>query len=1062
MESGYQKFQKTPQTVSDIQIRTMSKYMKFPKSLKLMLFSVMLMPLSSFSQDNLKTCGKQLGEFLTQIGERESQIGRIGIEDIKDSANVLYFYASDNCSYISFNENNVDEIYERLRILVPEEYKNRKLAVIADEHEISEYIPAAMRSKKTKTAKFTRPGQMPLVTNVSSPVSPDRGLKDRHIVIWPSHGRYYEQKLARWEWQRARMFMTVEDLYTRSYVMPFLVPMLEKAGANVLIPRERDTQTEEIIVDNDNGIDKGSVYSETNGAQAWTVGNGKGFAHLRPVYKDFENPFMEGTYRESCTTNRNDTSFVEWKPQFRKAGEYAVYVSYRSLENSTEDAAYTVFHRGIATQFKINQTMGGGTWIYLGTFDFASGCNDSNKVVLSNRSGKKGRTVTADAVRFGGGYGNIARHNAPEDTLHKDYSYVTSTYPRFTEGARYYMQWAGVPDSVYSPTNGKDDYRDDYVNRGIWVNYLAGGSSVFPEGKGLNIPVDLSFAFHSDAGTFKSNRIVGTLGIYSTKEYNGKFSNGSSRFLSHDLCELIQSNIVNDIRKQYLPEWTRRGKWNKPYFEAWGPRVPAMLLELLSHQNFADMRYGLDPRFRFTVSRAIYKGMLQFVSSQYGTPYVVQPLPVSHFAIQFTAPGSCEVELSWKAAADSLEPTANPDKYIVYKKIGDGGFDNGTEVDATSWRTTLPPDTVCSFKVTAVNRGGESFPSEVLSAARSKNSVTQMSATVNTKKNKKGKKGKAAERLDFKNDNVLLIVNGFTRISAPDDFVAPAPADTALAGFLNEQDHGVPYIQDFSYIGDMKNFNRSEPWHDDDSGGFGDSYGDYETQVIAGNTFNYPSIHGKSALNAGYSFTSCSSSAVEDSIVSLNSYSAVDLILGKQKQCKMGNGGYCPVMFKTFPEKLQQAITAYTMQGGNIFISGSYVATDLWCNPVSPSPESDRDFARNVLHYTWRNNRAARTGLVKTVDSPAKEFAGDYRYNNTLNAESYIVESPDGIEPADKQGYTIMRYTENNLSAAVAWSGKYSAVTLGFPFESIKSETSRDKLMSQVLKFFNLAKQANH
>ena len=181
----------------------------------------------------------------------------------------------------------------------------------------------------------------------------------------------------------------------------------------------------------------------------------------------------------------------------------------------------------------------------------------------------------------------------------------------------------------------------------------------------------------------------------------------------------------------------------------------------------------------------------------------------------------------------------------------------------------------------------------------------------------------------------------------------------------------------------MKNFYRGEPWHDDDSGGFGDSYGDYETKLIAGNTFNYPSVHGKATLAAGMSFVSCSSEAVEDSIVSLQSYKAVDLILGKQMQSKMGNGGYYPISFKTFPQKLQQAITEYTNGGGNIFTSGSYVATDLWCNPLVPSAKEDRDFAQNVLHYKWRNNRAARTGLVKSVDSPAKQFTGDYNYYNT-------------------------------------------------------------------------------
>ncbi len=144
---------------------------------------------------------------------------------------------------------------------------------------------------KNKIAKFVRPEVTQLVTNSSSLATPNKGLAGKHIVVWPSHGRYYEQKLTRWEWQRARMFQTVEDLYTRSYVMPFLVPMLENAGANVLVPRERDIQTEEIIVDNDKGISAGSSYEEISGSEVWNTGKDKGFAYLRNVYKDFENPF---------------------------------------------------------------------------------------------------------------------------------------------------------------------------------------------------------------------------------------------------------------------------------------------------------------------------------------------------------------------------------------------------------------------------------------------------------------------------------------------------------------------------------------------------------------------------------------------------------------------------------------------------------------------------------------------------------------------------------------------------------------------------------------------------
>ncbi len=74
---------------------------------------------------------------------------------------------------------------------------------------------------------------------------------------------------------------------------------------------------------------------------------------------------------------------------------------------------------------------------------------------------------------------------------------------------------------------------------------------------------------------------------------------------------------------------------NGDYSESRRPNIPSVLLELLSHQNFLDMQFALDPRFRFEVSRSIYKGMLRFLSVQYNFKYVVQPLPVDHFSVEF-------------------------------------------------------------------------------------------------------------------------------------------------------------------------------------------------------------------------------------------------------------------------------------------------------------------------------------------------------------------------------------------------------------------------------------------
>ena len=853
------------------------------------LLAASLLPVVGNAQELSQDIRQQIGTYLDNVAKKEIAVGRVKIDSVAVNGKNLQLFANMNWADFPFREDNVAEIYQGVANILPAEFKGYKLEIRTNNRSIEELVPQSLRSKKDKKAKVFNPKETkPLVSNISAPYIPTNGLYNRHIAMWQSHGWYFEPKLDRWEWQRARIFQTVEDLYTQSYVLPFLVPMLENAGANVLMPRERDLNTAEIVIDNDGVLKGNSTYVEKTGDKKWMQGNGTGFAHLRNYYKDFENPFKEGTYRAVETIKKGTETTVEWIPEIPTAGQYGVYVSYKTLPNSADDALYTVYHKGGETQFKVNQQMGGGTWIYLGTFGFDAGKSNAYKVVLSNRSAKAGKVITADAVKIGGGVGNVARGESNE----------TSGYPRFCEASRYWLQWAGIPDYVYSDSKGKNDYTDDYKSRGIWVNYLAGGSEVNPNEEGLNIPVNMSFAFHTDAGTTLNDSIIGTLGIYCTNSDNEEFANGSSRYLSHDLTDLIQSNIVNDIRTLHEPNWSRRGMWNKSYYEARVPRVPAMLLELLSHQNFADMRYGLDPRFRFTVSRAVYKGMLQFLCSQYNMDYVVQPLPVDHLALQFT--GNNEVELTWQPVEDPLEPTAKAEKYIVYTRIGDGDFDNGILVEGTNYRTTISSGTIHSYKVVAVNKGGLSFPSEILSVGQ-----------------------------PFQSKGTVMVVNGFDRISAPADFVAPAPGDTQFAGFLDELDHGVPYLKDISYIGKMKEFRRAIPWMDDDASGYGDSYADYETKVIAGNTFDYPAIHGAAILKAGYAFVSCSDEAVENGRVSLNDYQTVDLILGKECQTKMGRGGITPLQYKTFSQPMQEAITAYCNQGGNIIVSGAFVGTCL-------------------------------------------------------------------------------------------------------------------------------------
>lgn len=982
------------------------------------------------AQDTLSDAVKeQIGAYLTEVANKDVKIYKVKIDSVDIKNKTVSLFAGVNLSYITFQKQEVDAIYTKVKGFLPEKYSKYKVELITDTQKIEDLVLFS----KDKKELFANKLDKPLITNLSRPYTSDKGLQNHHLALWQSHGWYYEQKLARWEWQRARIFQTVEDLYTQSYVLPYLVPMLENAGANVLLPRERDIQRHEVIVDNDKNKDE-SIYKEVNGKDSWIAGSNEGFAYLKESYLDGENPFRSGSYRQVKTINKGDVSTCEWIPDIPEKGRYGVYISYKTVENSTDDAQYTVYHAGGKTDFSINQKMGGGTWIFLGFFTFDKGVNDKCKIVLSNNSNKAGRIVTADAVKIGGGVGNIARLPHPsgivtdntkssesiaESNIKKlpaiDYKPETSGYPRYTEGARYWLQWAGVPDSVYNKSESKNDYTDDYQSRGFWVNYIAGGSSVLPKKEGLNIPVDLAMAFHTDAGTTFNDSIIGTLGIYMTHHNDEKFENGKTRWVSRDLAGVIMDEIVKDIRREYDPDWTRRHLWNRSYSEARVPNVPTMLLELLSHQNFADMKYGLDPRFRFTVSRSIYKGMLKFVASQYGYDYVVQPLPVKSFAAEFS--GDSQIELKWLPVEDVTEATAKPEKYIVYTRIGEGDFDNGIIVNGTNTTLPITKDIIYSFKVAAVNQGGESFPSEILSVCR--------------KSNEKG---------------TVLIVNGFDRLSAPYSFATK----DSIGGFVDFIDHGVPDKVEYNYIGSQYEFRRIVPWMDDDAAGFGASNANFERTPVAGNTFDYPAMHGKSITGAGYSFVSVSRDAVSNGTVKIESYKLVDLILGKQRQTKIGRGVH-PAEFKTFPEEFRNRIDDYCKQGGNIFISGAYVASDLW-DTENPQDE-DKKFATDVLKYKWRVGRAAVEGKVKNVASPFPVFSGNYSFYNKLNSIAYAVESPDALEPQGENCYTIFRYTENNLSAGIAYDGDYKTCVLGFPFEAIKNESERNTLMSNILSF---------
>ena len=917
---------------------------------------------------------ERLQQFFAAYAHPKAKIGTCKLDSFRldHERRKLDIYPSKTFGYQPFTPESVNDIYGQLKRLLPGPVNYYNMTIHTDGRTISELIPNHLQKKVDKTRIWKREHKGDAwVRNISRPYEVEEGLEGRHIALWQSHGKYYKHAKGTWEWQRPRLFTTNEDMFTQSFVVPFLMPMLENAGAVVFTPRERDWQRHEVIVDNDGA----GTYQEVKSRKGkWKTASQQGFAIKRRIYTDGQNPFDEGTARFAKTEKKAEKAFAQWIPSIPETGRYAVYVSYRSLPESVSDAKYIVFHKGGTTEFLVNQQMGGGTWVYLGTFEFDKGTNDYGMVVLSNQSKQKG-VVCADAVRFGGGMGNIAREGQ------------TSGLPRYLEGTRYNAQWSGMPIEVYNRTEGKNDYNDDINTRSRMTNYVSGGSVYNPSEKGLGVPLEMTLGFHSDAGFSKEDEWIGTLGIYTTDFNEQRLNSGVSRYTSRDLTDMVLTGIQEDVSAKYGILWARRAMWNRNYSETRLPAVPSMILELLSHQNFADMKLGHEPDFKFTVARSIYKSILKYTATMHGTDYTVQPLPVTRFAIEES--GKKSFRLHWQGMTDPQEPSARPQGYIVYTRLGYGGWDNGTYVKGNSYTFEAEEGLVYSFKVTAVNKGGESFPSEILSAYHAK-----------------------------KSRGTVLIVNAFDRTSGPATIETPTHQ-----GFDMARDPGIPYLYSASHCGAQLSFDRRGIGRETPDG-LGYSGSELEGKLMAGNTFDYPFLHGKAIQAAGgYSFVSCSDEAIEQSLVRMEDYPVVDIIFGAEKS--------------TISTSLQGRIADYTKQGGNLMVSGSYLGSIL---PAS--------VAQGVLKF-------AHGGAMWGVTSGQVYGAGTtLTFPTQPNEKTYAVPSPDCILPSGN-AYSAFVYTPGNYGAGIAYKGSdYRTFVLGFPFESIEGTEQRARVMKAALGVF--------
>jgi len=377
---------------------------------------------------------------------------------------------------------------------------------------------------------------------------------------------------------------------------------------------------------------------------------------------------------------------------------------------------------------------------------------------------------------------------------------------------------------------------------------------------------------------------------------------------------------------------------------------------------------------------------------------VIQPLAPSQFSLEFV--DGNKVRLSWAATNDPQEATSRPNSYNVYTAIGKGGFDNGKNMKGLGYTVALEPGVVYNFRITAVNRGGESFPTETLSA------VYQPGAK-----------------------KTILVVNGFHRISAP------AVIDNdSLQGFDMDTDPGVPDGWTTGWNGRQICFDKSKMGKEG-PGGLGYCDNELAGKFIVGNTFDFVNTHVRAMASAKkYNIVSCTKACVEIGKVNLQKYACVDLILGLEK--------YDPnalKYYKTFSPVLRQKLLAYTQAHGRLIVSGSYLGADM-------TEKDEQQFLSKVLKLRYAGNDHSNsdphvTGMGITFD-----------FYKSLNDVHYAATSPDIIQPV-APAYCAMQYSDGT-DACVAYGGAdYRCFTMGFPFECITLEKDRNNIMRGILNY---------
>lgn len=550
----------------------------------------------------------------------------------------------------------------------------------------------------------------PPPTRLSGPAlnarrQPTGALSGRIVYFNGGHGwtaDIPDSAASDWYTQRGNSGGVVED-YGNMDQASLFAAYAWNAGATVVPVRPIGHQKNEVVIDQD---DAAVTYTGTWANMSQT-----------PAYEVAPGSSTQ-THRTATTTSGAATATARFTPNIPVAGYYPTYAW--ALDGPDRvNQLYRVGHAGGVTETRVNHRRVGKGWVWLGTYYYEAGSQPNQYVEITNNelAGDSGSVVVADAVRFGNGMGSIARG-----------SLGVSGFAREEEQLRYWAEAAqATPSSVYdgSGSDGSDNVSGAPKYAAFMNREQDGG-----------IHDRIFVSFHSNAGGGR-----GADGLYNDEAPG--VTNSPNQFL---LATLLGREINDDMwglsnstGTDFFPlytDWTSKltntfsasFAYGELRWDTINEEMECTIIEVAFHDSADDQPYLKDMLARRAIARATLQGVIRFFNQVAGGPLAMPPDEPRNLRALNATDASGNLVLNWTAPLQvaSERPATTPGNiggdaptgYNVYSSANGRDF---SLLAALGNTTTYSHSGVGSnnaryYMVTAVNAGGESFPSNIAGA----------------------------------------------------------------------------------------------------------------------------------------------------------------------------------------------------------------------------------------------------------------------------------------------------------------------------------------------------------